>query len=414
MAARFRWIIPLLVLIFFDWYGFQVIKTVFSNPIVYWIYWSVAVATYILAVAVLAFRIGLDSKAARMYVTAVFFMLLVFKLLLSVFALTDDLVRVVKTVGLWITSGNMQSPWAERSVWLCTVGIALAAVPLSAMLYGMLRNPYRYKIQHIALRLPNLPEGLKGFKIVQISDIHTGSFTTSKPLRRAVGLINDLKADAVFFTGDLVNNYAKEALPYIEVFSEIKARYGVFSILGNHDYGDYAQWPTEQAYRQNFAEMKDIHRRLGWNLLLNSHHIITHQEHKIAIIGVENWSASPRFKKYGNLPTAYKGAKHASLKLLLSHDPSHWREEVLPQFPEIAATFSGHTHAFQFGINLPFFKWSPVKWMYKEWYGLYEDDKQFLYVNPGFGFVAYPGRVGFRPEITVFELHPLHSDTSAS
>jgi len=179
-----------------------------------------------------------------------------------------------------------------------------------------------------------------------------------------------------------------------------------FSVLGNHDYGDYVQWPSEQHYRSNFEEMRNNHRTLGWNLLLNEHRIVDCKGHKIAVIGVENWSASHRFKRYGNLQQAYHNiTQDCAVQLLLSHDPSHWKAEVLPRFPKINATFSGHTHAFQFAIRFFGFKWSPVQLMYKEWVGLYRQQQQFLYVNPGFGFVGYPGRVGYLPEITVFELH---------
>lgn len=409
MSANFRWLIPLLMLVFFDWYGYQVIRTVGNNTLVDGIYWTLAVASYFIAIGVLVFGIRLQNKTARMYVTAVFFMLLVFKLLLSVSAFTDDLIRLIKTMAYSVQSGEFKSSLLPRSALVCSVGLVFSSVPLLAMFYGMVRNPFRYKVVKVPLELPNLPVALAGFKIVQISDIHSGSFTGTTPLKRAVKIINDQKADVVFFTGDLVNSYSKEALPYIDVFSNIQAKHGVFSVLGNHDYGDYVQWPNQEAYRKNFEQMIDIHKQLGWNLLLNEHAVVTNNNETIAVIGVENWSASPRFKKYGNLSEAYKGTEKSSVKLLLSHDPSHWRAEVLKHYPDIVATFSGHTHAFQFGINLPFWKWSPVKWMYKEWYGLYKDRQQFLYVNPGFGFVAYPGRVGFRPEITVFELIPNNS-----
>lgn len=404
MLARFRWIVPVLFLLFFDFYAFQVVKTVSQSPVVHVIYWLLAAFTYVVAIAALGFGIRLHNNARRMYLTATVFLLFVFKFILSLFALTDDLFRLAKTAYLWFQSGTSGVVLAERSVFICGLGLVVAGVPFIAMLHGMARNAYRYNVRRVTLPVPNLPKELEGFRIVQISDIHTGSFITEKPLIRAVGLINQAQPDVVFFTGDLVNNKAIEAAPYIAIFSKIKAPHGVFSVLGNHDYGDYVQWASEAQYRSNFEAMRNTHKQLGWQLLLNQHKIITHKGHQIGIIGVENWSASPRFKRYGNLQAAAQNMDNCVVKLLLSHDPSHWKADVLPNFPDINATFSGHTHAFQFGINLPWFKWSPVKLMYKEWVGLYKEGKQFLYVNPGFGFVGYPGRVGFLPEITVFEL----------
>ncbi|OWY22123.1 metallophosphoesterase [Sphingobacteriales bacterium UPWRP_1] len=405
MPAPLRWIAPFLFLLFFDVYAFQLVKTVTASLWVTGVYWLLAAFTYVVVFAGVVLGIRLHNNARRMYITAVVFMLFIFKFLLSIFTLADDLVRLLKLAYLWLGSGS-SAALPERSAVICMTGLIVSGVPFLAMLHGMARNAYRYKVRNVALPVQNLPDELTGLRIVQISDIHTGSFITDKPIQRAVALINNQQPDLVFFTGDLVNNRASEAAPYLHIFSKIKARYGVFSVLGNHDYGDYVQWPSEQQYRGNFEEMRNNHSALGWNLLLNEHRIINHKGHKIAIIGVENWSASPRFKRYGNLQQAYQNIpSDCAVQLLLSHDPSHWKAEVLPQFPNINATFSGHTHAFQFAIRLFGFKWSPVQLMYKEWVGLYRQQQQCLYVNPGFGFVGYPGRVGYLPEITVFELH---------
>lgn len=405
MATLIRWILPVLLLAGIDWYAFQTLHTAVSSAWVHQLYWAIAVAVYLSAIAVIVFGFRFKSNTARMYATAVFFIQFVFKLLLSLAALADDVMRLLRTLAMALSSGlNGNVELVERSVFFCTIGLILASIPMFAMIYGMLRNPYRYKVETVHLPIENLPDELVGFTIVQISDIHTGSFTQTKPLHHAVELINQQQPDVVFFTGDLVNNHASEAKPYLPIFAKITARHGVFSVLGNHDYGDYVQWRNQQDYRQNFENMLQNHRQMGWKLLLNQHAVIGHNQHVIGIIGVENWSASPRFKKYGNLQTACQNLPQTTLNLLLSHDPSHWKAEVTKEFTHINATFSGHTHAFQFGINLPFFKWSPVRFMYKEWVGLYRQGKQYLYVNPGFGFVAYPGRVGFLPEITVFKL----------
>ena len=244
-----------------------------------------------------------------------------------------------------------------------------------------------------------------GLKIVQISDIHTGSFTRKEPVKGAIDLINQQQADLVFFTGDLVNSVASEVDNFLDVFNQIKSQYGVFSILGNHDYGDYVRWESAEAKHQNFEKLKDTHQHLGWDLMMNEHRIVEVKGEKVAVIGVENYSAHPRFPKYGDLEKAHKGTEVAVLKLLLSHDPTHWDDEVTRKFEDIAVTFSGHTHGFQFGLEIPgWIQWSPVKYVYKQWAGLYQNGSQYLYVNRGLGFLGYPGRVGILPEITVIEL----------
>jgi len=285
------------------------------------------------------------------------------------------------------------------------IAITIGAIPFITLLYGMLRNKYRYKIYPTTVDIPDLPMALDGLKIVQISDIHSGSFTRKEPVRTAIQMINEQEADLVFFTGDLVNSIAIEMDPFIDVFDKIKSRYGIFSILGNHDYGDYVHWESADAKAQNFEKLKHTHRLLGWDLILNSNRILQIKGEKVAIIGVENYSAKGRFAKYGNLEKAYEGTDDANLKLLLSHDPSHWEDEVLEKYQDIKITFSGHTHGMQFGFEiLGWIKWSPIKYVYKQWAGLYKEGKQFLYVNRGFGFLGYPGRVGILPEITVMNL----------
>ena len=278
------------------------------------------------------------------------------------------------------------------------------------MIYGMARNRHRYKIHEVKVIIANLPKALDGLRIVQISDVHAGSFTDKEPLKKGIDLINNAKADLVFFTGDLVNSIATEIEPYIDVFDKIRAKYGVFSILGNHDYGDYVHWPTKEAKLTNINRLIHLQKQMGWHLLLNENRLLSINGETVAIIGVENYSASPRFSKYGDLAKAYTGSQSAALKLLLSHDPSHWEDQVAPDRSDIAITFSGHTHGAQFGIEIDgWFKWSPVKYFYKQWAGLYQKGQQFLYVNRGFGYLGYPGRVGILPEITVMNLRCVES-----
>ncbi|MBL4592990.1 MAG: metallophosphoesterase, partial [Flavobacteriales bacterium] len=262
-----------------------------------------------------------------------------------------------------------------------------------------------YKIRKQKLQIPNLPKPFKGLKIIQISDIHSGSFITSDPLEKAVRLIQEQKPDIIFFTGDLVNEITEEAIPFIDTLKKITAPLGVFSILGNHDYGDYFyQKGDDEGRKHNYKLMKAVHKKLGWKLLLNQHHIIKKDNERLAIVGVENWGSQARFQKYGDINKAKKGCLETDVKLLLSHEPSHWDADVLPNHPDIAVTFSGHTHGMQFGIEIPGFKWSPSQYLYKNWAGLYKKGMQQIYVNRGLGFIGYPGRVGILPEITVFEL----------
>lgn len=289
--------------------------------------------------------------------------------------------------------------------FLSTLGAAVAGIPFFTLFYGMARNAYRYTTHKIKIPVKNLHPSLEGLRIVQISDIHSGSFTAVDPIRKSIDIVNKLKPDLLFFTGDLVNYKADEVEPYLDIFSQMKGKYGSFSIFGNHDYGDYAQWSTPQSKIDNLEKLKNHHKEIGWDLLLNRHQVVEINGQKISVIGVENFSASHRFSKYGNLANAYEGTPNDSLKLLLSHDPSHWDFEVTKQFQDIAVTCSGHTHGFQFGIEIPgYLKWSPSQYMYKEWAGLYQQNNQHLYVNRGFGFLGYPGRVGILPEITLIEL----------
>lgn len=293
-------------------------------------------------------------------------------------------------------------PAMSRSRFIETIGIGSAALCSGLLFYGW-SNKYNYKIYQQRLLLKSLPADFRGLRIVQISDIHAGSFTNHQAVARGVDLIMQQGADVIFFTGDLVNNRYEEMLPYIDIFSQLRAPLGVYSILGNHDYGDYVQWENEDSKLQNLASLKDLHRHMGWRLLLNEHIFLRKGESKIALIGVENWSAVRRFSRHGDLHKAMQGLSADSFKILLSHDPTHWDTQVLGKKP-IQLTFSGHTHGMQLGVEIPFFKWSPAKFMFPHWAGLYEEKQQFLYVNRGFGFIGYQGRLGIMPEISVIDL----------
>ena len=292
-----------------------------------------------------------------------------------------------------------------RSVFFKQVALILGGSVLGGFLYGI-TNRYNYKIRRVKLKFDNLPASFKGTKIVQISDVHSGSFDSHRAVEKGAEMIMKEQPDIIFFTGDLVNNKADEIQPYKDIFSQLKAPLGVYSTLGNHDYGDYVQWPSDEAKRENLEWLKRTHGEMGWKLMMNEHVVLQKGADSIAVVGIENWGAKAGFPKYGDMKAAYAGLpeKNVPFKILLSHDPSHWDAQVQKEYTDVDLTLSGHTHGMQFGIEIPGFKWSPVKYVYKNWAGLYQQGKQYLYVNRGFGFLGYPGRLGILPEITVIEL----------
>lgn len=291
-----------------------------------------------------------------------------------------------------------------RSEFLMKTALIASAVPLVGFSYGIISGAHDYRIRRIKLALKDLPSGFEGMKIAQLSDIHSGSFFNKTAVKGGVEMLLREKPDMVFFTGDLVNNTADEVQDYITIFDKVKAPMGVYSTLGNHDYGDYVEWGSLQAKQQNLNNLVAAHRQLGWNLMLDENRIIEQNGDKIALIGIQNWGAGARWPKYGDLAKAYKGTEDYPVKLLLSHDPSHWDAQVRPKFPDIDAMFAGHTHGMQFGVEVGDIKWSPSQYVYKQWAGLYKEGDQQLYVNRGYGYLGYPGRIGILPEITIFEL----------
>lgn len=338
------------------------------------------------------------------------FGLLVGKLLTLAVMVIDDLRRLI----VWLIAlmapqsdnGIKAAVNVSRSLFLKRAALVLAGISVGGFLLGM-RNRYNYSIRRVAVKLPHLPNAFKGLKIVQLSDIHTGSFDSHEAVAVGIQKVLDLKPDIIFFTGDLVNNAASEVDEgFLEIFSKLKAPMGVYSILGNHDYGDYVAWPSPTEKAQNLDALKMVHHNAGWRLLLNEHIVLERGEEKIGLIGIENWGAKANFSRYGDLKAAWAGleTKNTAVNILLSHDPSHWDAQVRKAYPQIDLTLSGHTHGMQFGIDSKFFKWSPVQYIYKQWAGLYQEGAQHLYVNRGFGFIGYPGRIGIHPEITLLEL----------
>jgi len=342
------------------------------------------------------------------YVMCVVFILFASKLTGSLFLVIDDIIRLFRWIFSLFSTPSIENSINENTIsrakFLSYAGITLAALPFTTMIYGMVKTAFDFKIRKTIVQIPELPSAFDGLKIVQISDIHSGSFLNGSAFENAVELIMDQKPDVIFFTGDLVNDKTDEAKPFVDIWKKLSAPFGVFSIVGNHDYGDYIQWPSEEAKAENFENLKRIHKEMGWDLLLNEHRVIEKDGEQLAILGVENWGATLRFPRKGDIDKAKKGVEHIPNKILLSHDPSHWEAAVIDKHPDIKITFAGHTHGFQFGIEIPGFKWSPSQYIYEQWAGLYSKGQQHIYVNRGLGFLGYLGRVGIKPEITVVEL----------
>ena len=319
-----------------------------------------------------------------------------FLLLGDIFQLIEGLIRLIPTVG---ESENGFLP--GRRKFFSQAGLIIAGIPFVGMAYGILKGKYDFKVHRITLRYPDLPKAFHGFTLTQISDIHSGSFDNSEAVERGIRLINEQQSDIIVFTGDLVNNYAAEIEPWIDTFAQLKAEQGVYSVTGNHDYGEYAPWNSHEERQADFVRLQENHKRMGFRLLMNEHVTFEKAGESISLLGIENWGLPP-FPQKGDLNLALHDS--SDFKILLSHDPSHWDAQVLPHKEKIHLTLSGHTHGMQFGIEIPGIKWSPVKYRYPRWAGLYEQAQQYLYVNRGFGFIGFSGRVGIWPEITVITL----------
>ena len=402
------WLVLAMVMLA-EWYGYQVVRTLTQSvPVnarrgITVIYWLLTVGVWGLAIWAGSTR-QVGNTALKSQLMSLPLLLLGAKLVILIPLLFEDITRV----GRWAVSAATQPAGTEgsaipRSEFIAKLALGLGAIPFLGLLWGMAKGATDYQVRRVTLRFPNLPPAFDGFKVLQISDLHTGSFNSTEPLQRAVALINRQKADLILMTGDLVNNRATEVEPHIPALAGITSDLPIFSSLGNHDYGDYVPWDSPAQKRENLERLMQNHAKIGWTLLNDTSHTIARGTDKIAVLGVQNWSSHANFPKHGNLPQAHAASGDAPFKILLSHDPSHWEAQVL-NYPDIDLTLSGHTHGMQFGVNLPFLKWSPVSYVYKQWAGLYEKGRQKLYVNVGLGFLGYPGRVGFLPEITVFEL----------
>ena len=385
--------------------SYSAVKVVNSNKTFLSIYLFISIMVILFIVYQFTkFDRSVGQTKMTMITLGLLLLVLIPKLILTLVLFFEDICRILYVSISKISGASSDSFLPERRKFVSQIALGLAAIPFSSLIYGMTFGKYNYKVIKQQIFFPDLPDAFDGFKITQISDVHSGSFDNPEKINYAIDLINEQEADMILFTGDIVNTHAKEMLPWIDTFNRIKKyEYGKYSVLGNHDYGEYVDWKTEADKAKNFEAIKGLYGKIGFNLMLNEHTHIQKGNDKIALIGVENWGK--HFKKAGDLHKASEGLEKEEFKILMSHDPSHWDAEVNQHPKDFHLTLSGHTHGLQFGIEIPgFFKWSPAQYVYEQWAGLYEKVGKYIYVNRGFGFHAYPGRVGIMPEITVIEL----------
>ncbi|MFT6998879.1 MAG: putative MPP superfamily phosphohydrolase [Cryomorphaceae bacterium] len=416
-------IIFIAILLVIDLYAFKSVRLISSEwtkPI--WrngaqiAYWIISVTAYgVLIYAVTTYREAQARMEYYFFFMGFGLLMLIFmpKLIAALFHLTDDILHIFRRITAYFVRSFVPTETAASSTssinrwqFISRIGWALAAIPFFSILYGIGRGRYRFRTEKVNLAFDHLPKSFEGFKIVHISDIHIGSFFNNYgAVQRGVDMVNALEPDLILFTGDMVNNYADEVKGWENVLGGLKAKHGKYSIFGNHDYGDYVQWESEVEKKANLDKLADYHEKMGFKLLTNEWtELKSNSGEVIEIIGMENWGLGG-FSKYGDLAKSTAGTDPKRFQILMSHDPSHWDAEVMKK-TDIDLTLAGHTHGMQFGIEIPgWIKWSPVKYRYPRWGGLYTEGKQHLYVNRGFGYLGFPGRIGMPPEITLIELN---------
>ena len=399
-----RWIVTIAILIALEVYAFQAFRTLFK----FWWSLSVYVGISVVVVGLMLYSFYQPTPHGsltgfRAYMIGFFLSIVALKLSLIVWMFGEDIVRLFVFIYRKLFTSTTEN-FPSRRKFISTIALGLGAIPFLSLLYGMYKGKYNFKVLSYELEFDNLPKEFDGYTLTQISDIHSGSFDNVKKIDYAVDLVNEQASDVILFTGDLVNNLADEMTPWMKIFGRLKARDGVYSILGNHDYGDYHSFGSEDKKQENFENLLKTHSDLGWDLLRNERREINRGQSKIHILGVENWGKGG-FKKAGDFDKAAEGVDPKDFKILMSHDPSHWDEVIKSHEKDVQLTLSGHTHGMQFGIEIPgWFKWSPVQYRYDQWAGIYKKAKRYINVNRGFGYLAYPGRVGIWPEITVIKL----------
>ena len=397
-----RWIFFILIILGFNWYSSLAIKTITKNP---WFYYGYLTLNLIIIINFVAQIILKNFSSYFFYSLGLVLVISFFQISITLFLLLEDFIRLPVWIYNLFNKGseNAISFIPQRRLFISQLSILLASIPASALLIGMIRGKYNYKVIKHQLSFERLPVDFHGFKILHISDFHCGSFDNKKKFSYGIDLINQQNADIILFTGDMVNNIADEILPWKELISSLKAPYGKYAVLGNHDYGDYTAWDKQEDKINNFKKLIALENEMGFTVLNNRNEKIKIKDSSIDLLGVENWGSG--FKQKGNLDMALGGTKPEDFKILMSHDPTHWQEKVLVHQQKIDLTLSGHTHGMQFGIEIPgIIKWSPAKYRYKHWAGIYQEFDQLINVNRGFGFLAYPGRVGIYPEITCITL----------
>jgi len=400
-----RWILFIVFVFVVELYAFQAIKTITKLRWVHYTYLAVSLAVILYVLYSFSqFDRSVGQNKMTLFTFGLLLLAYVPKLILLVVMFGEDIVRVAAGA-IRAVSGNSAQPFlADRRKFVSQAALGLAAIPFLSLIYGIAKGKYNFKVRKETLYFSDLPENFDGMTITQISDIHSGSFDDEEEIEHAIDLINQQQSDIVLFTGDLVNTHAEEMFKWVDTFKRIESpKFGKYSVLGNHDYGEYIDWPSQTEKKKNFEDIKGLHDKIGFRLLLNENVKLEQDGQQIALVGVENWGVN--FKQAGDLGKASQGLVPEDFKILMSHDPSHWEHEVKSHKNNYHLTLSGHTHGAQFGIEIPgFIKWSPVQYFYKQWAGLYENAGRYIYVNRGFGFHAYPGRTGIWPEITVIEL----------
>ena len=406
-------IIVIIILLAIDFYVYQAVKILIRKfsprvaktlRIIYWVLPAIPLISMIIYPNLEGFRI---ARFFRYAMFTGFSLNYIPKIFVTLVLIIHDFLGfmnwLIRRTTLKDERRKLAGKPITRGEFIAKVSVVAAGAPLALMGYGIVKGAHDYRVRHVKLPLKNLPREFHGFKIAQLSDIHSGSFFNKTAVEGGIEMVMAEKPDAIFFTGDLVNNATNEVNDYVPVFGKLKADFGVYSVTGNHDYGDYSSWPTKEAKDKNFKDLITAHKEMGFDLMLNDSRSIDVDGERLSILGVENWGAG-RFQKYGDLKKTYESGQEAPVKLLLSHDPSHWDAQIRDMYPDIDATFAGHTHGFQFGVEVGNYRWSPSQYIYKQWADLYQEGDQYLYVNRGFGFIGYPGRIGIAPEITIFEL----------
>lgn len=401
-----RFVILCALFLFIEFYSYQAFRTLIK---VRWVLISYQVLSALLLIFIIYSFSQVDRSVGQtrqfMFTTGLMLLVYVPKIVLTLVMFGEDIFRIgASIVNYFVYNTPRKEMMPDRRKFISQIALGLAAVPFLSLIYGIFEGKYNFKVFKQTIYFPDLPDAFDGFKITQISDVHSGSFDNHEKINYAIDLINEQESDLILFTGDIVNTHAKEMHPWLETFNRIKDyKYGKFAVLGNHDYGEYVTWPSEKEKNENFQEIKKLYGQIGFKLMLNENTYITKGDDKIALVGVENWGVN--FKKAGDLNKASENLHKEDFKILMSHDPSHWDAEIKSHPKNFHLTFSGHTHGMQFGIEIPgYFKWSLAQYIYKQWAGLYENLGRYVYVNRGFGFHAYPGRVGIMPEITVIQL----------